>query len=173
MKQEQQREPLKLYMPLRAVSFSEENSYGEYEPCDYPDVLTNHELTYIKDELNQLLAEYQEYDTDKKLAEFINNDALKEKVYSYHFEFDEVDGDLWGVAVVELTEPLYEFEVDLLMAEVTGQASDGVGEGFEQQEIKFGKREIYISLWNMETEWCIKTAEEMGINEQDFGMSME
>lgn len=166
----QEREIMKLYMPLRAVSFYEEDDYGNYEPCEYPEVLTNRELTAIEQELSQKLADYQEYETDRELAEYMQDESLKEKVHSFHFEFEEIAGELWGVAVAEIIEPLSDHEIGLFKAEISGCASDGVGEGFEQQDIKFGERDINISLWNNETEWFIQTAEEMGITEHDFGM---
>ena len=47
---------------------------------------------------------------------------------------------------------------------VSGHASDGWGEGFEQREIKCGDRDIYVSFWQSKN-WSLQTAEELGISE--------
>ncbi len=52
---------------------------------------------------------------------------------------------------------------------IEGQCSDGFGRGFEQREIDCNGKEVYVSLWNSH-DWNLKTAEEMGITEQNYGM---
>ena len=92
-------------------------------------------------------------------------DSLNAKVSKYEFTVEEVGGELMGVAVLTLNDDLTEKELDLIKSEVTGQASDGYGEGFEQNEIQTDDGSIYVSFWNHEN-WYIKTAEELGIIEQ-------
>ena len=92
-------------------------------------------------------------------------DSLNAKVSKYEFTVEEVGGELMWVAVFTLNDDLTEKELDLIKSEVTGQASDGYGEGFEQNEIQTDDRSIYVSFWNHEN-WSIKTAEELGIVEQ-------
>jgi hypothetical protein len=92
-------------------------------------------------------------------------DSLNAKVSRYEFTVEEVGGELMGVAVLTLNDDLTEKELELIKSEVSGQASDGYGEGFEQNEIQTDERAIYVSFWNHEN-WSIKTAEELGIVEQ-------
>lgn len=63
-------------------------------------------------------------------------DSLNAKVSKYEFTVEEVKGELMGVAVLTLNNVLTDKELDLIKSEVTGQASDGFGEGFEQREIQ-------------------------------------
>lgn len=65
-----------------------------------------------------------------------------------------------GVAVVRLTKPLDEAELNDLKDYITGQYSDGWGESFEQHEIQSDGKEIYVHFWNSEN-YYIKTGEEM------------
>lgn len=85
----------------------------------------------------------------------------------------EVDGDLYGVLICEITEPLTEGEISVLKDYWTGQMSDGWGEGFEQQPIQTEEGELYVSFWSNEDLWKVMTAEELGIEqEQEMEMSL-
>ena len=63
------------------------------------------------------------------------SDALSWKVKSAFFDVELHDGQLWGVADCQLLESLEGDELGRLTTYLTGQASDGWGEGFEQREI--------------------------------------
>ena len=70
------------------------------------------------------------------------------------------DQKLWGVAECQVASELTPEELTILKEYVSGQASDGFGEGFEQREISVPDgHEIYAHLWQWEN-WSIQTEQE-------------
>ncbi len=103
-----------------------------------------------------------------------DHDSVNAKVSKYVFSVELVEGELMGVAVLILNNELTPKELEKIKENVTGQASDGWAECFEQREINTEIGDIYISFWNSDN-WFIKTAEEMGIeeNQKMGGMKFE
>ena len=90
------------------------------------------------------------------------HDSVKVKVLKCVFSVELVEEELMGVAVLTLNDTLNQKEFEKIKDIITGQASDGWGEGFEQREIHTDQRDINVSFWNSDN-WFLKTAEEMGI----------
>lgn len=78
---------------------------------------------------------------------FDGSAAIKEKVISAVPSVKQKEGVLYGCTTLELTTFLEQPETEELYEYVTGQYSDGWGEGFEQQEIQVGDGEIYVHFW--------------------------
>lgn len=62
--------------------------------------------------------------------------------------------------VVDLAAPLSLSEEKQLKAWITGQNSDGFGEGLEQREFEIDDGEGYLSFWNSGSDYFVKNESE-------------
>jgi hypothetical protein len=103
---------------------------------------------------------YNDYDMVDYFDEYYSATA-KAKLHSMIWGFESVNSCLYGKVDVTLSEELTEEETEAVKEYICGQNSDGLGEGFEQQEIRIGyDEEIYVSFWHMGNDYWIYTAEE-------------
>ena len=154
-----ERSVLKLYMPLTAEL---------YEPDEWGDMpeeaerLTGGELASYEDKIRSALFKnrMQEEQVRGIMYWYRKPDSVNDKVHSVVFDVEQRHGRLWGVAECQISGELSAGELAALKKYISGQASDGWGEGFEQQEITLdGGRELYVHLWQDE-DWSIRTEQE-------------
>lgn len=137
-------ETMRIFFPLKIFTYPQYDcSEDERE-----DILPMEAVKYEDNILAAIAKENRHFENDRGLAEYIHDEALKEKVYSLIPSVEVVDGELWGVMTAGLKESLSGEETTALMDYVCGQNSDGYGEGFEQRPIKTPDGEIYVSFWD-------------------------
>ena len=159
---------LKLYMPLNA-EYYEPNEYGDLN--DDPTYLIGSELTPFE---NQIQVALEQERMPEEIEHGImywyhEDDSLKEKVHSVVFTVESRGHKLWGVANCRVSGTLQAKELYTLKEYITGQASDGWGESFEQHGIPTPDGgELYVHLWDSD-DWQIETEEECFPPQQSQG----
>lgn len=167
---------MKLYMPLTITTYEIENEYGYKESLKEPLELGNYEIIdYIDEILDAIERDSLPDEIHRGLMHYYDeHDSVNAKVARYDFSVEMVGDELMGVAVLTLNDDLTTKELEKIKESVTGQTSDGWGEGFEQREISTDIGDIYVSFWNYK-DWFIKSGEEMGMNQEQImgGMQFE
>ena len=151
---------LKLYMPMTATCYDEEDpeediTIDPHEAARYAPYIINalqSERRWIED----YGYNHNTEEVERGLMAYFNGPgSVDQKVQSYWFTAEVRDGRLWGVAECSVRGELAPLELQYLINNIGGQASDGMGEGFEQREIRVdGGLEIYAHLWQSEG-WSI------------------
>ena len=149
---------LKLYMPLCAEVFRTDSWDG---PSDEPEEMTDREILRQEDAIVAAMVRNQcPEEAERGIMRWYNRgDSVDEKVQSVVFTAEEREGKLWGVAQCRIVGTLSDSELETLKEYISGQASDGWGEGFEQREIPTRDGDMYVHLWNWEN-WDILTEKE-------------
>jgi len=114
-------ETMRIFFPLKIFSYPQYDcSEDERE-----DISSRDAVAYEDQILAAIAKENRHFENARRLAEYIHDEALKEKVHSLYPTVEVVDGELWGVMTAGLKETLTGEETAALMDYVCGQNSDG------------------------------------------------
>lgn len=139
---------MKFYSPLAADFFPnepdyEDEFYGEYE--GYPQ--DGHELLQYADAVDEAVKkDIADFNGDL-MQYYHEDDSVRSKVVSAVPSVEICGNKLCGCLTVELKETLRDDEQTVLCNYISGQYSDGWGEGFEQREIDVGNGKLYVHFW--------------------------
>ena len=148
---------MKFYSPLTAEFFPnepdyEDEFYDEYEGCP----LDGHDLLQYADAVDEAVKkDIADFNGDL-MQYYHEDDSVRSKVVSAVPSVEICGNKLCGCLTVELKETLLDDEQTVLCNYISGQYSDGWGEGFEQHPITIGGEDYYISFWNCD-DFYLKT----------------
>lgn len=129
----------------------------DWEGCTYD--ISSEQLTDYQELLEEKMKEYQLCNGQGMEQFFDANGDVQSKLKSIVWNFEEFDGKLYGVTTAEFSGEIDEKGIADLKDWISGQNSDGLGEGFEQQEFDVDEGRLSVSLWDF-NEYFIYTEEE-------------
>ena len=162
---------LKLYSPITANFIEDDNELDFDEGFDEFEgwTMDGHDLLYYEDAIREaLLNEGLPEESERGLMHYYGKHepvSVDGKVLSAFPDVEVCDGRLWGVLKCTLKEPLTAEELEGLKDYWTGQASDGLGEGFEQRPLKVDNGEMYVHLYQFDG-YFVKTEKELKVDLQ-------
>lgn len=143
---------LKLTSPLSISKY--------YDPYNYDGEISAEEAATYE---QQILGEVKRSELPGELVRGLmayfdaeDDPGVNEKVISARPTVEVIDGKLTGVCYCAIDGKLTEGELDKLIDYISGQYSDGWGEGLEQREIPVGNGyTILVSFWSSDDNWGI------------------
>lgn len=139
---------MKFYSPLTAEFFPDEpdwedESYNEYE--GYP--MDGHDLLQYADAVDEAVKkDIADFNGDL-MQYYHEDDSVRSKVVSAVPSVEICGNKLCGCLTVELKETLLDDEQTVLCNYISGQYSDGWGEGFEQRDIRVEDGTLAVHFW--------------------------
>ena len=139
---------MKFYSPLTADFFPNDtenlgDDYSEYEGIPY----TGKELTGYRDVIRDAIYEDVKDFYGDLMRYYREDDSVRRKVVRAVPTVDEVNGELVGSLWVDTDAPLTAEEQAVFCAYISGQYSDGWGEGFEQRDIRVEEGTLAVHFW--------------------------
>ena len=139
---------MKFYSSLTADFFPnepdyEDEFYDEYEGCP----LDGHDLLQYADAVDEAVKkDIADFNGDL-MQYYHEDDSVRSKVVSAVPSVEIHGNKLCGCLNVELRESLNEGEQAVLCDYISGQYSDGWGEGFEQRDIRVEDGTLAVHFW--------------------------
>ena len=166
MGKDQKLNRLRLFSPLQGWVYFR----GAGGDSEDPEAISSRELCeYTENILELIKLRHLEKEGERGLAVYLYDEVLEKKIYSMKPTVNIWQGELFGVLEVESYGTLNDIELQTLINEWRGQESDGWGEGFEQQPMEIEDGELYVSFWQPNSSFFIKTELDLkGFVEQPY-----
>ncbi len=152
---------LKYFCPV-VCQVSSQDYWG-----DYSEDSTEENGEFAAGYKDAIRSKFLEYNSREKcnMAEYFDgHSGVASKLLSADWDFVNRRGCLYGQITCELTDTLDASEEQALKDWICGQNSDGLGEGFEQQEIEYSgsyrNGMMYVSLWHSGDDYFIDNEDE-------------
>lgn len=134
----------RLYCPLTILAEPEDDCSDLVE-------MPSQRFVAYEDIINARIAKSLDIEEKERgLITWCGDESLGRKVFSAIPSVEAINGSLYGEVTLKSYGGLDKAELTAVSDYITGQLSDGWGEGFEQKEIKLGCDCVYISFWNSE-----------------------
>ena len=123
--------------------------------------IDNSMLVDYEHDIREAIQKEQRRDLNDMAHYYWGNGGVKAKLISAVWDVEQRNGELFGSIHIRLKEPLTDAETVALKEWISGQNSDGLGEGFEQRPIESEDGDLYISYWHSGDNYFLYDAEEM------------
>lgn len=118
-------------------------------------------LLAYESSISTQVSEEQTRDVKNMAEYFWGNEGVESKLVTADWNVEVINGELYGCVYTRLKEELTAEEKDALKEWITGQNSDGFGEGFEQHPLAIEEGDLYISFWNSSDDYFVYDKNEM------------
>jgi len=145
------------YFPLGCSTEDEDGEIFENDSVD---------LTLYSEEIQDAIKRDQARDIDTMAMYFWThdqkvNDSVRSKLLTCEWGVEEIGGKLYGRVTVTATEAFTAEERAAMREWISGQNSDGLGEGFEQRPIETVDGAVFVHFWNSGDDYFIATDDEV------------
>ena len=158
----------RFFFPLK-ITLNPYNEYGDVD-WDAAEDLDGRFGDGYADEISDRFDRYTERDECDMIEYFDESDTAREKIRSAKWGFESIDGVLYGTVTVKLTEQLTEDEEDTFKEWIVGQNADGLGEGFEQQDIETDEGILNVHFWDSTDDYYVESEDDFYENRINNGM---
>jgi hypothetical protein len=129
--------------------------------CDWSGEYADHDGTYAMMYAGHIMDTIHNYCDEDMIEYFRDDEPVRTKLQSMIWTSEIVNDCLYGRVDVEISEALTDEETEAVKDYICGQNSDGLGEGFEQHEIRVSyDEEIYVSFWHRGDDYWILDEDE-------------
>ena len=143
---------VELLTPLTAEFYPDDSGFDYEEEADGTEYLEGEDLAQYEEIIQEMVDKENSYGsvegkTCNLMDYFDGSSSVREKVRQAEVSVKNVDGVLYGCTTLQLKEYLDTQEFHELCDYITGQYSDGWGEGVEQREIPVEGGCLYVHFW--------------------------